>query len=227
MQVSDIITRVRILSNDNNAGQYRTQDSDIILFTCDGVQYIGGIRPDSLTLSTTVTLAAGTKQSLTNFATPGQELLDVYRSGTQVVREIARNELDSTNPTWHGDTASATIQNYCYDERDPFTYWVYPPATLGASLDVLYDQAPIQFAVTNETTAIPLAQQYIDPLLNYVLSWVYFKESQDDHNHALAAQYRKNCDDFLKARNLADLMDSPEMNNPGGNVRKSAQLGGV
>ena len=227
MLVSDIMARVRIITNDNNSGNYRTQDSELILFICDGVQYVGGLRPESLNTSTAVTLVAGTKQNIGNFPTPGQQLLDIYRSGTQVVRETARNELDSINPTWHADAASATITNYCYDERDPMTFWVYPPATLGASIDVLYVQAPLQFSVTNEAAVIPLAQQYIDPLLNYVLSWVYFKETSDDHNLQLAMAYRKNCDDYLLAKNKSDLVESPEMNNPGGNVRKSAQMGGI
>jgi len=227
MIVSDIISSVRLITNDNASGAYRNQDADIIGWINAGIEYIGSLRPASLNISVTTTLVAGTKQSLTNFTPAGQELLDVYRSGTQVVRKIDRDILDSTNPSWHADPSSSVITNYCYDERDPLTFWVYPPAQAGASLDVVYVQTPTLLSATNEAAAIPLSQEYVDALTNYVLFWAYAKETADDHNAQLAAMYRKNCDDYLMGKDRADLTESPELNNPGSNVRKSASAGGI
>lgn len=224
---TDIVTRVRLVANDNGT-VLRAADADFALFLTDGIQYIGAKRPDAICASATVTLAAGSRQSLSSFSPAGQRLLEVYRSnGSRAVRCVDRNELDSQNPSWHADTASATIYNYCYDDRDPTTFWVYPPATAGATLDLLYAKALTALTAGTLNTTLALSDQFIDPLVNYVLSRYYDRDAEDDANSVLSDKYRKRCDDFLEGKNRTDLEFSPDLNNPGGVVNKSASVGGI
>lgn len=226
MYGADILARVRIAMNDTTSTQ-RTPDTDLLNWLNDGISYIASLRPDSMTISGAQTLVSGTRQSLSDFVPKGQRLLDVYRSGNQAVRNIDRNELDSMNPTWHGDTQAATITNFVYDDRDSSTFWVYPPAASGASIDCLY--VPVVTPITLATVAqkLGLADAYIDCVTNYVLSRGYMKDSEDDAYLQLAMFYRKQCDDFLGQKNRTDLAFSPDTNSPGGVINKSAAVGGI
>ena len=226
MYGADILARVRIAMNDTTSTQ-RTPDTDLLSWLNDGVAYIASLSPDSMTLSGTQTLVAGTRQSIGSFSPAGQRLLDVYRSGTQAVRNIDRNDLDSINPTWHGDTQSPTVKNFIYDDRDARTFWVYPPAIAGAIIDCLY--VPVITPVTLSTVAqaLGLADDYIDCLTNYVLARAYMKDSEDDSYAQLAAAYRKQCDDFLGQKKRTDLAFSPDTNSAGGVINKSAAVGGI
>jgi hypothetical protein len=226
MTGDQILARVRFLMNDS-LPNLRNADADLLTFLNDGIQYIGGLRPDTLIVSGTVSLAAGTKQNLATMSPAGQRLLDIYRCGGTAIRQVARNELDSSNPTWHADAQATTITQFCYDPRDPTTFWVSPPAVGGTQVEMLYVQALTPLTTATITSTIPLADQYTDALVNYIASRCYLRESEDEQNIQIASGYRKLTDEFLTAKTRADLLFSPDLNNPGGNPTKAAQVGGV
>jgi hypothetical protein len=196
-------------------------------FLNEGLNYVAGLRPDALIFSDTITLIPGSKQSLLNFYPPGQRVMDVYRSGTRVVRAIDRDVLDSANPSWHADTPSTVITNYVYDARDPTTFWVYPPAAAGATIDLAYVQQVVPVTSLTLDDDLQMADTYMPALISFVLSRLYGRETEADFNASLASLYFQQCTEFLVGKTKSDLAASPELNSQGEIVPKSAQLGGI
>jgi hypothetical protein len=151
----------------------------------------------------TFTCAAGTKQELT--ASIGGfpsalRLLDITRnvlssSNKKVVRVVARSVLDDQRPSWHSETESANIQHYTYDPRHPKQFYVYPPATNTAELEVIYADAPGSHALSesdldpdgSNTEVIKLDDIYLSPITDWILYRAYSKDAEYGANEQRAA----------------------------------------
>ena len=139
MQASDIIDRVRIVLND--AAGTRWPNAELFQWITDAQLLIALVRPDEVNATANVALAAGTKQTIPS---DGLRLLDVKRNlkdaqGTpgRAIRIIEQSDLDLFNPDWHTATQSLEIKHYVYDNRENLAFWVYPPAKVGARVEVL------------------------------------------------------------------------------------------
>lgn len=130
------------------------------------------LKPSAYTLNTTVQLVAGTKQTIPAGGVLFQDMTrNMGADGAtpgRVPRFIKREVIDAENPNWHTDRASATIQHFTYEARDPDHYYVYPkqPTTLMGYAEIVYSAAPA--ALPNVNTAIHLNDIYANALLNYV-----------------------------------------------------------
>lgn len=230
MLASDIIDRARIVLND--ADGVRWLDAEFLKWINDGQRVIALVRPDSCVSNETKTLVAGTKQTL---PANGLRLLDVIRNkvthgndelGGRVVRMVDRDVLDTQNINWHSETASATIKNFVYDNRDPTTFYVYPPATAGAKLEIIFSKNPTDVTTTGST--ISVADIYLDPLLNYVLHRAYSKDAEFAQNFQLSASYLQIFQSMLGLKTMKDVAYSPDLNSKGANPNAAAlQAGGV
>lgn len=227
MTGNDIKSRIQYVLND--AAGTRYTDAELALWVTDGCLYIATVRPDSTATEATITLAAGTKQSVAGLTPAGSRLLDVLRttSGGQVVRYVERSQHDLISATWHNAAQSATIRNWHFDARDPRTFWVYPPAIVGTQLDILYSARPTAITAGTLSTTLSIDDVYMDCLTNYVLFRLYAKETEENHNQPLAAMYRAACDKFLETKTVVDPRMGPDLNSPGGVVTKATQAGGL
>lgn len=229
MLASEIIDRARVILND--ADGVRWLDSEFFKWINDAQRVIALVRPDSVVSNTTITLAAGTKQTL---PTEALRLLDVVRnitqanSGGRAVRHVDRDVLDTQNPDWHGDTGTQTIKNYVYDNRDPKTFYVYPPALSTSKLEVIYSKNPTD--VTTLANPLAVADIYADPLLNYVLYRAYSKDAEFAQNGNLAASYLGTFNSMLGIKTSKDAAYSPDLHSKGRTTSPnpaSLQMGGV
>lgn len=226
MKGQDITSRARIVLHDPAATRW--SDTELALWINDGCKYIALVRPDSCAVNAAMTLAAGTKQSIAGLTPPGVRLLDVVRTSAGRGITIAdRQELDTWRPTWHADTAGPT-ENYVYDNRDPKTFYVVPPATVGAQIDIIYSRVPVEIT-SGELATVTLSpgDEYADALLNYVLFRCYAKDAEATHNADLAAMYLQACNASLGVKTTADVAMSPDLNSPGGKVSPGTTVGGV
>ena len=221
-----IVSRARIVLHDPRAKRW--DDTELALWINDGCKYIALVRPDAASVNALVTLAGGSKQSIANLTPPGVRLLDVVR--TEAGRAITladRNELDTYRPTWHADAAGPT-ENYVYDNRDPKTYYVWPPAQAGNKIEVIYSRVPVEIAAADLSSVdLSLGDEYADALLNYVLFRSYAKDAEATHNADLAAMYLQACNASLGVKTSADVAASPDLNSPGGKPAPGATIGGV
>lgn len=229
MLASDIISRARLVLND--ADGVRWLDNELIGWINDGQRVIALVRPDACVSNTSVTLAAGTKQTIPG---DGLRLLDVVRnlnadgSGGRVVRHVDRDILDTQNVNWHTETGQAVVKNYVYDNRDPKTFYVYPPALNTAKLEIVYSKNPTDATTTGSTLAI--ADIYADPLLNYVLHRAYSKDAEFAQNFQLSTAYLQIFQSMLGLKTTKDAAFSPDLNSKGKTTQPSPaalQMGGV
>jgi hypothetical protein len=62
------------------------------------------------------------------------------------VRICSREILDAQMPNWHNIAGAAEIVHFMYDPREPKAFWVYPPATIAAKLEINYSATPTDIA---------------------------------------------------------------------------------
>lgn len=229
MLASDIINRARIVLND--ADGVRWLDAELLNWINDGQRVIALVRPDASVANSSVALSVGTKQTI---PADGLRLLDVVRnvgadgSGGRAVRHVDRDILDTQNPSWHADSGQTTIKNYVYDNRDPKTFYVYPPAASGARVEVMYSKNPTDAASAGATLSV--ADIYADPLLNYVLHRAYSKDAEFAQNAALSGSYLQIFQSMLGIKTSKDAAYSPDLNSKGKTTMPnpaSLQMGGV
>ena len=144
IKVIEVIKRVEDVLQDSNVRWPRVELQN---WLNESYLQIALLRPDASSKTGTLTCVAGSRQTITSGFSTALRLLDVVRnlassSDKKVVRLIDRSVLDDQRPAWHTDTASVNIQNYTFDVRQPKEFFVFPPATTSAQLEVVYADLP-------------------------------------------------------------------------------------
>jgi hypothetical protein len=199
--------------------------NELVRWLNDGQREVIVYRPDAISTTATMTLAAGTRQSLgsAGLTLPPVKLIEVTRnlaaSSTKLaVRLVPRAILDSHVPGWHTVTGSVNVENYVFDPRDPKTFYVYPPATSSAQLEVVYGAYPTDItepadgaAYTTITGNISLPDSYSNCLLDYILYRAYTKDSEYAGNAQRAQMHYGAFTAALVAEVKATLAVQPQM----------------
>lgn len=187
--VSEILDRVKITLQDTTS--VRWPELELLRWVNDAQRKIVELAPDANVEQTVVTLATGTRQSLPSGAL---RLVDASRNmgsgGTtpgNAVRLTQRHVLDAQVPAWHTTTASSSIQHVLYDKRVPKVFWVYPPASTGASVELFVSKPPTTLSST--ASAIGLDDVYVDSIVDYVLYRAYQKDVDYANNAANVKWY--------------------------------------
>jgi hypothetical protein len=178
-----IIRRVVETLQDNTS--VRWPINELVRYLNDGQREVVLYRPDAMVTNATVSCVAGSKQSLPS---NGAKLIEVVRNAggsKRAVRLVNREILDAQTPGWHNLTGAAEVLHFIYDPRDPRVFYVYPPATSSASLDIVYAAYPTDIAepadgalYTAVTGNIGLPDIYGNVLQDYVLARCYMKDSE-------------------------------------------------
>jgi len=221
MLASDIIARARRVLQDEAA--VRWLDAEAFQWITDGQRVIVLVRPDACVENAQITLVAGTKQKIPD---GGLRLLDVVRNipsitsaGSRAIRMVDREVLDSADPNWHGAKPAAVTRSYVFDNRDPTTFYVSPPALKPdpkfgeTKVEIVYSKTPPD--VTAPTDKLGLPDVFIDPLLNYVLFRCYSKDAQFVQNAQLAAAYLQSFMAVLGMKGRKDIAFSPDLHSKG------------
>lgn len=184
-----IIRRVVETLQDNTSVRWPV--SELVRYLNDGQREIVMYRPDAMVTNASVTLVAGTKQSLPS---NGTKLIEVVRNSgasQRSVRMINREILDAQSPGWHDINGSTEILHFMYDPRDPRVFYVYPPASVGdeetpgAELDIVYAALPTDitepaagstFSAVTGNISVP--DIYGNVLQDYILYRAYTKDSE-------------------------------------------------
>ena len=225
---SDIVTRMRLVINDADAIRWTSEE--LVHWINDGCRTIALLRPDSCSVTASMELVAGTKQSIADLTPAGLRVLDIVRNNDsfRAMRLVDREVLDTQRPDWH-DAVEANPTNWVYDNRDPKTFYVYPPAPAGTQIEIVYARNPVSLASESElgSVALSLDDIYIDPLLNYVLYRAYSKDADFAQNAALSQGYLAAFNMLLTGKARADVAFSPDLNAAGGKPTAGAAAGGA
>ncbi len=219
IKVIDIIRRVEFVLQDTNIRWPRLELQNWIN---EAYMAITLLRPDASAKTGTFTCAAGSRQVLTAQFASAIRLLDVTRnlassSTKKVVRVVSRSVLDDQKPTWHAETQSVNIQHYTYDTRQPKEFFVYPPATTSAQLEVVYADVPGAHALSesdldptgSNSVVILLDDIYMSPILDWVLYRAYSKDAEYGANEARAAASYSAFNSALGAKTQVDAAVAP------------------
>lgn len=200
--------------------------AELVRYLNDGQREVALYRPDSMGTSATMTCVAGTKQAL---PTNGAKLIEVVRNvaGTKkAVRLTNREILDAQIPGWHNLAGVGEVMHYMYDPRDPRVFYVYPPATTGAQLDIVYSAYPQDVTepadgslYTVVAGSIGVPDIYGNALQDYILYRAYTKDSEYAGNTARAQAHYAAFANALGVEIKATVAVGP---NPVGNPNRTA-----
>jgi len=218
-----IIHRATDLLQDQTS--VRWPANELVRWLNDAQRAIVKVRPDSMNTTATMTLVAGSRQDLDNasLTPPPAKLIEITRnmaatSTKGAVRLVPRQILDAQTPGWHNLSGSVNILHYMFDPRDPKTFYVYPPATTSAQLEVMYSAYPTDIVEpadgalhTAVVGNISLPDIYADDVLNYVMARSYLKDSEYAGNSERAAGYLAMITASLGAEIAATLAVQPKM----------------
>lgn len=196
-----IVRRATDLLQDQTS--VRWPANELVRWLNDAQRAIVKVRPDSMNTTATMTLAAGSRQDLddANLTPSPSKLIEITRnmaatSQKKAVRLVPRQILDAQTPGWHALTGTVDILHYMFDERDPKTFYVYPPATTLAQLEVMYSAYPTDivepadgalWSVVAGNLSVP--DIFADDVLNLILHRAYSKDSEYAGNAERAAGY--------------------------------------
>lgn len=190
-----ILQRVVVTLQDPSAVRWAT--AELVRYLNDGQRDIALIRPDATATPATLTLAAGARQ---NLPTTGAKLLDVIRNtnGTQrAIRLTSRAVLDAHNPDWYSKAGTTDIRHYTFDSREPRVFYVYPPATTNASVEMVYSAYPANITepstgalYTAVTGNLSVQDIFANALTNYILYRAFSKDAETVNATAAAAYYQ-------------------------------------
>ncbi|SMF94612.1 hypothetical protein SAMN02949497_1933 [Methylomagnum ishizawai] len=126
---------------------------------------------------------------------------------------IALTEMETLRayrPDWPMDAPADRVENYMYDERKPTLFYVYPPATEDAHVEIVYVRNPTPCVGLDSGFALPDA--YANAALYYMLMRAAEKAQRFDVARGFGEQYRA----ALQVRAVNDLRGSPNLRNQGG-----------
>lgn len=188
-----LILRVADISQDKTS--IRWPVNEVVRALNDAQREIILYRPDAKVVNKAAyALAPGAKQALPSTPTQGIKLLDVTKNGVgKAVRLTNREILDAQTPGWYNIAGTTSILHYTYDIRDPQTFYVYPPALAGATLDIVYCALPVDIAEVPDgssyasvTGNIDVPDIYANTIVDFMLYKIYLKDSEYAGNAARA-----------------------------------------
>ena len=185
--VESIVNGARQILQEVTADGTRWTNVELVGWLNQFYQAAIQVQPSAFSVNEVLDLAEGTKQSLPAGA---HRLVSVVRNtaGTmRVIRQVMRYTLDTMRPEWHSDPASSTIENYLYDDLDPKHFYVYPPADVGASVEVIYSRVPDLHDEsgglnTAGTDPFALDDAFAPAALDYILYRAFSKDAETPAN---------------------------------------------
>ena len=219
IKVIEVIKRVEDVLQDSNVRWPRVELQN---WLNESYLQIALLRPDASSKTGTLTCVAGSRQTITSGFSTALRLLDVVRnlassSNKKVVRLIDRSVLDDQRPAWHTDTASVNIQNYTFDVRQPKEFFVFPPATTSAQLEVVYADLPGSHSLSasaldptgSNTDVIKVDDTYLSVITDWILYRAFSKDAEFAANAARAGAHYQTFMSSIGNKTQSDVGSSP------------------
>ena len=219
----DILPWVTTLLFD--ATNVRWPVSELRFWLNDGQFRIAGLKVDSCSAKRVITLVPGVWQTIPSDC---WLLLDVISnvpaSSNSIGKGVRLCQLETLNaysPTWPTDPASATVDNYCYDERKPSNFIVYPPVNSTDTVNVAGYFAVYPTATTTGTDTLSIGDYYAPMLIDYILWRAFSKDAGIPNSMARAQMYMQSFNTGMQIQSKARLIESPNTSSEGGTPPKA------
>lgn len=217
VSVASVISRVEQVLQDTT--NIRWPESELVLWVNDAQREIALLKPDASAVNETITLAAGTKQSI---PTSGNRLLRAVRNmsassggtGKRSVRLVNREILDAQTPDWHDPTVTGdashtnVVKHYVYDESNPRNFYVYPGVSGNAYLEIVYSANP---ATVTASDNLSIPDIFANAVMNYVLYMAYMKDTEYAGNQQRAGSHYQLFTATVTGKAQIDAMTNPNV----------------
>lgn len=202
-----IIDAAQTLLNDEGT---RWPRADCLKRLNEGQRQIVAVRPDAKTLRDYYPLVAGALQTLPDV---GLRLLNVVRNQAgRAITLVSAEQLTAFDPNWYRATAKTTIKHFLYDPRSPKEYEVYPPAAVGANVQVLMSVLPTD--CDDEDAPIDLDDLYDNALIDWICYRCFQKDLEAPESAVLADLYLKSFMLGLTGKAQSDQSTDPGKSEP-------------
>lgn len=166
---SSLITRARRTLIDTSATTW--DDTELLDYLQMGVNEACALLLDLYVTTETVALEPGLRQQLPEGALI---LIDAPTNGDGgPVTQQAMTELQRVQAEW-GNATPGQPAYFAYDQRSQLTYLVFPPASSGASLELVLGAMPPSFGLSDE---IPISAWFDKALWAYVVGMALTKNT--------------------------------------------------
>lgn len=170
----DLIDLARVPLND--ADKERYPDAKLLGYAKDGLREAAVLRPDLFAATGQVNCVAGVEQQIPE---GGWFIITVLTNSVgEDVLEADYQTYRAFNPGWRTDDAGPADIWMRYDEKGPNNrFFVYPPAVMGAQIDVEYVVCNVAELELDDD--VPLDEPYLPGLQDYVTGRA--EEVDDQH----------------------------------------------
>lgn len=206
----DVVER-DLLDEDND----RWEAAEHLENLSSGERQLVYLLPTAYAVTGVYQLVAGTKQALPDGTSSYQDpsantlaqaidLIEVTRNmGTDGATEgnaitpIEKDVMDQMLPGWHGATASATVDHFIPDPKDPTSFFVYPPQPSSSMgwIEAVYPGVPPTITADpgpSYDVDINMKDIYIEPLKHYMKFAAYAKNAATSEFDSARAIYEWN-----------------------------------
>lgn len=173
-----LVLRAGLLLQDED--HVRWTVPELIEWINEGVAAIVRLKPAAASRRAAFSLRPGARQTLDG---ADFQLIDIVCNlgedsvaAGRAVRRTDRHLLDSSNPNWQNMPPSMVIRHYTYDDRVPTQFYVYPPAAMGAKVELHRAVLPDDVLTIDDSAGLNI--EYADTLLNYVVFRCLSKDSE-------------------------------------------------
>lgn len=176
----------------------RWTEAELLGWINSGQREIALYKPNVFIVVDVLTTVKGSRQDL---PAGSIQLFDVIRTiGGGAITPVDRRVLDVTIPGWHS-MPEAAAKHYACDLRNPTTFYLYPPAAAGVSIEASWSTIPASLISMDGTIHNDL---YETVLIDYVLYRAYSKDAEHTANQQRAAQHQQAFVDALQGKTSAE-----------------------
>lgn len=183
----NVIDEIRAIIHDSVA-TFRWSDAELIRYINAGARQTVTLVPAANTIETIEDTATSrvARQAIPaggiKFLKASRNYADDGTTPQGVIRYVEKDALDTYDPDWEYVTTKADganfFEHFCHDSREPTVYFLYPPPVLdNKKVAVAYSAIPTALTVVGDT--IPLADEYLNALIQYSVYRALTKESRD------------------------------------------------
>lgn len=195
----------------NDLAGDRAPASDLVPLLNRAQRDIQVARPDLTTTSITHELAVGYSQEIPDNVA---SLIDIPANATgdrERINKVDARLMDDMVPKWRSKTPSTVIKHFMHDERDPRSFDVYPPAVLGAKVELEASLYPVDVpmpagngkAFDTVTGNIGLPDEFSTALMCLTLHYAYLTDLEGASNQTLATGYLQRAEQILGVQLMA------------------------
>ncbi len=141
------------------------------------IRAILSIRPDALTANEDFVCVEGSTQTIPSNA---RFVVDVVRNkgGAAISGNVNLKMLDDYRPEWRTEPLAQAAKAWLYDDRNPNTFYMYPPVEAGTTIECVFAKVPtpVTTADYDSDTKCELNPVYD----NAIIEWLVYRAFSED-----------------------------------------------